>query len=149
MRLSLNGCTKPFNLIRLLLVDRPKLAHHHHYLRQVSSYPNPLKYFDEYIETPMQPHQISGCNEAIIGVQERRLIRHHLSEDIRDVLVLRHDTSPVSDDQVYQNIEGDGVHWLPLGDTPGTLEGLSIVSTSPRHHGLPITISNHDMADLG
>ena len=101
--------------------DGPRLAHHHHCLLYVSSYSNPIKYSDEYIETPMHPHHISGCNEVIIGVQERRLIRHHLSEYIRDVLVLRHDTSPVSDDQVYQNIEGDGVHWLPLGDTPGTL----------------------------
>ena len=83
----------------------------------------------------MQPHLIYGCNEAIIGVQERRLIRHHLSEAIRDGLVFLHDPSPVADDHVYHNIEGNGLQWVPLGDTPGTLEGLSIVSTSPRHHG--------------
>ena len=77
------------------------MAHHHHCIRQGSYYTNPLKYSDEFIETPMQPHQIYGCNEAIIGVQEIRLIRHYVYEDIRDGLVLRHDPSPVADNHVY------------------------------------------------
>ena len=140
MRVSIDVCTKPRGCIRVSSGYGPKLAQHHHCLIYVSSYSNPIKYADEYIETPLQKNQIYGFNEAIIGVQERRLIRHHLSEDIRYGLVLRHDPIPVSNDHVYQNIEGNGVHWLPLVDTQGTLEGLSILSTSPCHHGLPIPI---------
>ena len=83
----------------------------------------------------MQPHQIYGFNDDIIGVQESRLIRHHLSESTRDGLVFCHNPIPVADDHVYQNIEGNGLQWVPLGDTPGTLEGLSILPTSPCHYG--------------
>ena len=109
MRVSLYGCPKTIGCIIVSLGDRPKLAHHHHCLIYVSFYPSPLKDSNEYVETPLQRYNIAGCNEAIIGVQELCHICHHVSEDIRDGLVLRHDPSPVADNLIYQNIEVTGV----------------------------------------
>ena len=42
--------------------------------------------------------------------------------------------------------EGSG---YPLGDTPGPLEGLPVVSSHPCRHGSPIPISGQELEEMG
>ena len=68
-----------------------RMTHHRHCILHVISYTNPLEYTNEYVKALLLPHWLGECNEVVICIKYRYLLRHHVFEDIRDGLIFCHE----------------------------------------------------------